>query len=252
MPTTSTARSAKPARQKAGAVRAPVRPSALPPVRKARPNTAAPKLARAPAAAARKASTRAATRTPTTRTSTTRTPAGLEPHALEPDAVVREATGRTWAQWFRVLDRFDVESAGHSATARHLAEVHDCPRWWRQRIAQAYAQVRGLRDPVRRSLAANSSRTLSVAVEDLYRAWRARGPHKWLLGARFKIQRANENRSLRLDWPGNTTVEIYFWAKGDRRSQVNVMHRQLASASEVAEMKKFWTRALDHLQAALE
>ena len=243
MPTTSTARSAKPARRTAGASRPQLLPPVLPAVRKARPGTAAPKLARAPAA--RKPA--ASTRTPTTRTATARTPAGLEP-----DAVVREATGRSWAQWFRVLDRFDVASAGHSATVRHLAEVHDCPRWWRQRIAQVHAQVRGLREPVRRSLAANTSRTLSVAVEDLYRAWRGRGPHKWLLGARFKIQRANENRSLRLDWPDHTSVEIYFWAKGDRRSQVNVMHRQLASASEVAEMKKFWTRALDQLQAALE
>jgi hypothetical protein len=166
--------------------------------------------------------------------------------------VVREATGRSWAQWFRVLDRFDVEAAGHTATVRYLAETHECPRWWRQRIAQAHAQVRGLLEPTRRSFSANTSRTLSVAVEDLYRAWRGRGPHKWLLGARIKVQRANENRSLRLDWPDQTSVEVYFWAKGDRRSQVNVMHRQLASAGAVVEMKKFWTRALDQLQLALE
>ena len=30
------------------------------------------------------------------------------------------------------------------------------------------------------------------------------------------------------------------------------MHRQLASAGAVVEMKKFWTRALDQLQLALE
>lgn len=235
MPTTSTARSAKPARRKPGV--------ALPPVRKARPS-AAPKLARAPAP-------RTAARTPSARS----TAAAARPTAaigLEPDAVIRAATGRSWAQWFRVLDRFDVAAAGHSATVRHLAEEHECPRWWRQRIAQAHAQLRGLREPVRRDLAANTSRTLSVAVEDLYRAWRGRGPAKWLVGARFKIQRANENRSLRLDWPDHTSVEIYFWSKGERRSQVNVMHRQLASASEVAQMKLFWTRALDQLQALLE
>jgi hypothetical protein len=166
--------------------------------------------------------------------------------------VIRAATGRSWAQWFRVLDRFDVAAAGHTATVRHLAEAHECPRWWRQRIAQVHAQLRGLSEPVRRDLAANTSRTLSVAVEDLYRAWRGRGPSKWLLGARFKVQRANEYRSLRLDWEDHTSVEIYFWSKGERRSQVNVMHRQLASAGEVAQMKQFWTRALDQLQALLE
>lgn len=235
MPTTSTARSEKPARPKAGVV--------LPPVRKARPSTAAPKLARAPVA--RKPVTKPAAKT-TTKTVVTGTT------GLEPEAVIRAATGRSWAQWFRLLDRFDVAEAGHSATVRHLAEAHECPRWWRQRIAQAHAQLRGLREPTRRDLAANTSRTLSVAVEDLYRAWRGRGPSKWLVGTRFKIQRANENRSLRIDWPDHTSVEIYFWSKGERRSQVNVMHRQLTSASEVAQMKQFWTRALDQLQALLE
>jgi len=235
MSTPSTARSARPARQAAGA--AP--PAALPPVRKTRP-TAAPKLARQPARKpARKPAAPAALR-------------AFGAPGREPDAVVREATGRGWAQWFRVLDRFDVADAGHDAAVRHLAEDHACPRWWRQRIVQAHAERRGLGEPTRRSLAANTSRTLSVAVEDLYRAWRGRGPRKWLAGARFKVQRANENRSLRLEWPGDTSVEVYFWSKGERRSQVNVMHRQLASAAEVAEMKKFWTRALDQLQAALE
>lgn len=247
MPTSSTARSEKPARRKAGVV--------LPPVRKARPSTAAPKLARAPAARAPAARTSAVRKPVAVAKAVTKPlakPVASEVLGLEPDAVIRAATGRSWAQWFRVLDRFDVAEAGHSATVRHLAEDHECPRWWRQRIAQAHAQLRGLREPTRRDLAANTSRTLSVAVEDLYRAWRGRGPAKWLGGARFKVQRANENRSLRLDWPGHTSVEIYFWSKGERRSQVNVMHRQLTSASEVAQMKQFWTRALDQLQALLE
>ena len=197
------------------------------PVRKTR-SPAAPKRTR-PAAAARSTS---------------------PPH--ESDAVIKAATGRSWAQWFRLLDRFDVEAAGHAGTVRHLAETHECPRWWRQRIAAAHAEARGLQDaPQTRSLAANTSRTLSVSVDDLYRAWQGRGPSKWLQ-AKFKVQRANENKSLRLDWPDRTRVEIYFWAKGERRSQVNVMHRQLADAAEVAAKKQFWTAALDKLQAALE
>ena len=40
------------------------------------------------------------------------------------------------------------------------------------------------------------------------------------------------NKSLRLDWPDHTSVEIYFWAKGERRSQVNVMHRQLTDPAQ--------------------
>ena len=238
MPTTTTARSVKSAPRKAGA--------ALP-VRKARSHTEAPKLARA--AATRPAD--APVRTARSSRTAARPARGAAPLATEADAVIRAATGRSWAQWFRLLDRFEVEGAGHSATVRHLAEAHDCPRWWRQRIVAAHAEARGLQTPAARSLAANTSRTVSVSVEDLYRAWTGRAPSKWLQ-TRFKVQRANENKSLRLDWPDHTTVEIYFWSKGERRSQVNVMHRHLADAAEVAEKKAFWSSALDRLQAALE
>ena len=199
------------------------------PVRKARSTRSVPKLARA--------SNHGAARPIT--------------GAREPDAVIKAATGRSWAQWFRLLDRFDVAEAGHTGTIRHLADEHDCPRWWRQRIAGAYAEAHGLLSPPARSLAANTSRTLSVSVDDLYRAWQGRAPGKWLQ-TKFKVHRANANRSLRLAWPDQTSVEIYFWAKGERRSQVNVMHRQLSDPAEVASKKAFWSDALDKLQAILE
>jgi hypothetical protein len=230
-------------------------PAPVAPVRKARAQTTAPKLARVAAAAGPRGARGAAAQARTARASKPRTarPRPLDPTLLaaEPDAVVRQATGRTWSQWFSLLDRFDVAGAGHSATVRHLADAHDCPRWWRQRIATAYAQSHGLRAHMSRGLAANTSRTLSVSVTTLYRAWQGRAPQKWL-SAKFKVHRANENKSLRLDWPDSTSVEIYFWAKGERRSQVNIMHRQLADAADVAAKKKFWARALDKLQATLE
>lgn len=234
----STARTASSARTTTA--RAPAR-TAVAPVRKASSRTTAPKLARPGAAASAAARVRRASAR------------DVDPTLLAaaPDAVIRRATGRTWAQWFTLLDQFDVADAGHSATVRHLADAYECPRWWRQRIATAYAQTCGLRETASRGLAANTSRTLSVPIEALYRAWQGRAPAKWL-SAKFKVHRANENKSLRLDWPDHTSVEIYFWAKGERRSQVNIMHRQLADASEVAAKKRFWSRALDKLQAALE
>ncbi|MBK7825271.1 hypothetical protein [Nannocystis sp.] len=236
MPTPRTARSA-PSKPPTPPARAPAVVGPVPkarstrslpatprPVRKTRSTRSAPKLAR---------------------------PVRQVVQEREPDAVIRTATGRSWAQWFRLLDRFDVAAAGRSATVRHLAEAHDCPRWWRQHIASAHAEARGLQAPAAPGLAANTSRTLSVSVDDLYRAWQGRAPGKWLQ-TKFKVHRANANKSLRLDWPDHTSVEIYFWAKGERRSQVNVMHRQLSDASEVAAKKAFWSEALDKLQAALE
>jgi len=232
MPTARTASSVNP-RPRAKSPAAPARrpaatrtPRTAAPVRKTR-STAAPKL---------------------TRISSPRAPVSSP---LESDTVIRAATGRSWAQWFRVLDRMDVAEAGHGAVVRRLADEYACPRWWRQRIAAAHAEARGLQAPHKRGLVANTSRTLAVPVGELWRAWQGRAPAKWLQ-ARFKIVRNNENKSLRLNWPDSTSVEIYFWAKGDRRSQVNIMHRQLADADEVAAKKAFWAEALERLRAALE
>ncbi len=217
MPTASTARSVK------SSPRPPVATRAASPVRKAM-SAAAPRLARVAA--------RTGVASP-----------------LESIAVVTAATGRSWAQWFRLLDRMGV--ARLDVLARRLADEYDCPRWWRQRIVTAHAEARGLQTPQRPALSANSSRTLAVSVEDLWRAWQGRAPAKWLHG-KFKVQRANENRSMRLTWPDHTIVEVYFWAKGASRSQVNVMHRQLADAADVAAKKTFWLDALERLRIALE
>jgi hypothetical protein len=199
------------------------------PVRKARSTRSAPKLARA--------SNHGAARPIT--------------GAREPDAVIKAATGRSWAQWFRLLDRFDVAEAGHSATVRHLADEHDCPRWWRQRIAGAYAEARGLLSPPARSLAANTSRTLSVSIDDLYRAWQGRAPGKWLQ-TKFKVHRANANRSLRLDWPDQHQRRDLLLGQG-RAPQPGQRHAPPArDAAEVAAKKAFWSDALDKLQAILE
>ena len=169
----------------------------------------------------------------------------------ESDAVVKAATARTWAQWFRILDRIDLAETGHDELVLRLARQYACPRWWRQRIIGAHAEARGHQPPAPRLLAANTSRTLAVPVADLWRAWQGRAPAKWL-ASKFKVQRANEGRSLRLLWPDATRVEVYFWPKGERRSQVNVMHRQLADPDEVARKKAFWVAALDRLRALLE
>jgi hypothetical protein len=61
------------------------------------------------------------------------------------EQAVKAATGRGWAYWFKVLDRFDAKAKGHTLTARHLAEDHGLGPWWAQAVTIRYEWERGLR-----------------------------------------------------------------------------------------------------------
>ena len=74
------------------------------------------------------------------------------PKARRPysDEVVRANTGRTWDEWFALLDRWGGAQRPHPEIARWLVEEHGVGGWWAQGVTVGYEQARGLRDPGQR------------------------------------------------------------------------------------------------------
>jgi len=58
---------------------------------------------------------------------------------------VKAKTGKSWIEWFRILDRFDVKANGHRLAAKHLSEKHKLSPWWSQAVAIRYEWERGMR-----------------------------------------------------------------------------------------------------------
>lgn len=58
---------------------------------------------------------------------------------------VKEKTGKGWDYWFGVLDKFDVRSKGHTATAKYLRDKRKVDPWWAQAITVRYERERKLR-----------------------------------------------------------------------------------------------------------
>jgi hypothetical protein len=87
------------------------------------------------------------------------------------DATVRKNTGRSWAEWFAILDAWDAPSQGHTRSARHLVEMHGVSGWWAQTVTVRYEWERGLRyetvvpDDLRAAL--DACHTASAHVEQL-------------------------------------------------------------------------------------
>lgn len=58
------------------------------------------------------------------------------------DAVVSAQTGKTWAEWFAILDAWNTQNEGVATAARYLHKVHRLNPWWSQAVATRYTQDR--------------------------------------------------------------------------------------------------------------
>jgi hypothetical protein len=185
-----------------------------------------------------------------------------EPEAPAPkpptsDEAVQRRTGRTWSEWFRLLDRWGARDRNHGDIAAWLVAEHGVPGWWAQSVTVAYEQARGMRAPGQRydgRFEASVSRTVAVPVDRLFAAFvdeelRAR----WLPGAEMRPRTSQPGRSARFDWAdGSTRVNVYFAAKDHSKSQAAVQHERLADAEVTEEMKAFWRERLTELKRLLE
>src|SRR5437763_14590432 len=82
------------------------------------------------------------------------------------DASVKQATGKTWAEWVRILDEAGSTSKPHRDIVR-LVHSLGTPDWWSQMVTVGYERIRGLREKGQRrggGFEAGKSRTFRVPV----------------------------------------------------------------------------------------
>jgi uncharacterized protein YndB with AHSA1/START domain len=188
----------------------------------------------------------------------TRTPpaeADAGPAGISNEAV-KARTGRTWGEWFAVLDEADAVKLGHKGIVAVLAGHRRVGHWWRQMIAVTYEQERGLREKHQtlQGYQTSTSRTIAVTPEKAFVAWTDDAVRsRWLNAQQLAIRKSRPSRSLRFSWGKNgSTVDVSFNARGSNKTQVVVDHRRLANADEVREMKTFWADALERLKESVE
>ena len=170
---------------------------------------------------------------------------------------VRANTGRTWDQWFKLLDRWGAKDKKHPQIARWLSEDQGVDGWWAQSITVAYEQERGMRAPGQRpdgTYSVTASKTVNAGMSDLFSAFtddevRAR----WLGDFEFGIRSVRAKKAITADCEGATTrVSVWFDSKGRGKSQVGVAHEKIADPRHADELKAFWRERLGVLKELLE
>ena len=165
------------------------------------------------------------------------------------DASVNKRTGRTWAQWVRLLDGAQAAEKPHREIAEYVSSL-GTPDWWSQMVTVGYERIRGLRDRGQRrggGYEATKSRTFDVPVEKLFNAFaNARIRRRWL-PARIAVRSATPRKSMRITWEDDSVVVLGFTSKGRAKSAVAIAHQKLPDRTTADAMKKEWSERFDRL-----
>jgi hypothetical protein len=169
------------------------------------------------------------------------------------DKGIQAKTGKTWLDWFAILDAAGARQMSHQEIVGMLHSRYALGRWWEQKLTIMYEHARGLRKKheTQAGYQISVSRTLPLPVSELLTIWQdKKARSKWLRDDALLIRTATGNKTLKGLWQnGKSRVAVSFFPKGPRRCQVVVEHTKLSGSVEASRMKKYWSEALDRLKS---
>jgi uncharacterized protein YndB with AHSA1/START domain len=155
----------------------------------------------------------------------------------------------------KALDSHQAHTWPHGKIAEFVHTKYKVGDWWSQTVTVGYERIKGLRAIGQRrdgKFEANKSKMFPVPVSRLYRAWsQTRLRNAWLGESELVVRTARANKSMRITWPGDTSVEVLFYSKPGGKSQVAIQHRKLPDKATGDRLKAFWTERLDALATLL-
>src|SRR5438552_2739194 len=184
-------------------------------------------------------------------------PAGADYATLagRSDAALKANTGCTWERWVKALDRVAAHTWPHRRIAEYVSEKYKVPGWWAQTVTVGYERIKGLRAIGQRrdgAFEATKSKVFAVPLARLYRAFSdPRTRTRWLPDVKLTVRTATRNKSMRLTWPDNTSVQLGFFAKGVAKAQVQIQHGKLPDKAAATRTKDYWAERLDTLGKVL-
>ena len=197
--------------------------------------------------------------------------------SISDEAVVAK-TGRSWSEWFTILDRWGAQSKDHKTIAKHLHIKFELNGWWSQMVTVRYELERGMRvlgERANGKFELSVQRTIAVSATKAYEVFSDQKlVSKWFttkhradltVGGKYSnadgdqgvFQIIEPRRRLRFTWdnekhcPG-TLVEVNFTPNGNGKVVVRIDHTKLASRMDREDMKEGWSWAMDSFKSFLE
>jgi hypothetical protein len=176
----------------------------------------------------------------------------LPPRIEEPgiaDASIRAGSGKTWDEWFRILDAWGAAGRTHRDIARWVRDEQGVNGWWAQSVTVGYERARGMRarNQTAQGFQVGVQRTMKMPVERVAAAFtQTRQRNRWVEPGTLTVRASKPGRSAAdFDAADGSRVTIYLIAKSGDATVVQVTHTKLAGPEDVSDRRVFWK---EHLQ----
>jgi Domain of unknown function (DUF4287) len=182
----------------------------------------------------------------------------LPPRVEEPgmsEASIRAGSGRTWDEWFRILDDWGGATHTHRDIARWLNTEHGVPGWWAQSVTVGYERARGMRarNETTRGFEVGVQRTVRAPLDRVTAAiTQTRQRNRWLDRGWLKARASKPSRAAAdFDAPDGSRVTFFLVEKPGPATAVQVTHTKLAGSGAVTARRAFWRARLQALAEQL-
>ncbi len=167
------------------------------------------------------------------------------------EEAIKHGTGKTWDEWFEILDEWGATKRAHGEIAGYVHEEHDVSGWWAQTVTVGYERGRGMRRVNENSSGfyVSVSKTLPIGVKQLFEEFTdSRKRNRWLEPGTLHSRTSQPGKSARFDFRDDESrVHAYFTSKSNRKATVVIQHERLSDAGAVEETRSFWKERLARL-----
>jgi hypothetical protein len=179
------------------------------------------------------------------------------------DAAVKKTTGKTWREWFALLDKAGAKKMPHIEIARLLyhnylagdkskklgPDIAKSGGWWSQMVTVEYERSRGLRAVNQTVSGYNVSvhGTFPVSVTRLFTHWRKIAHAQGLTESTVRRNQTIRYKAAK----GEPRYVVMFRSKGARSSRIGFGAMRLAKAADVEKQRGKWKSVLRKLEKAL-
>ncbi|MBK9097558.1 MAG: SRPBCC domain-containing protein [bacterium] len=172
------------------------------------------------------------------------------------DDAVQKSTGKTWKNWFSLLNKAGAKKMEHKDIAQLLYKKYGLSGWRSQMVTVQYEQdIKGRKKHETTSgFQISKSVTLITPVTKVFNT--INSPLKrivWLEDPAITISKSTKDKSIRGKWiDKKTNIEFQFYPKENSKTQLVVQQSKIKTAKEAEKMKTYWEKQLKNLKKYLE
>lgn len=176
------------------------------------------------------------------------------------DHLVYARTGRSWEQWYELLDGMGAQGLPQREITEKLIADHALSKWWARSITKAFEYRIGrrlMRQVNSGTFQTSTSKTLPCDMDITLHFWKEHlGIAGSFNGISFisepSVQQTGKWRYWKVELADGSKVSVVIGEKPKGKSHLAVNHEKLEDAQAMGTWKSFWRNYLWDFCKALE